>query len=153
MRRAPPRRGFCDFSRPLFIYIFHRLFSSNILISFSIFYSVKRGAAARAAAQRKGICMNEKTPETDLRMRSHCVHLDGRELLSVTGVTDVTSFNDTEILLSTEAGGMCVSGVDLHIRRLDLEGGCISVEGTVDAIEYDEPAPEKRGSLLSRIFR
>ena len=134
MRRAPPRRGFCVFFGRYLFAFFHRLFSSNILISFSIFYSVKRGAAARAAAQRKGICMNEKTPETDLRMRSHCVHLDGRELLSV-------------------AGGMCVSGVDLHIRRLDLEGGCISVEGTVDAIEYDEPAPEKRGSLLSRIFR
>lgn len=98
--------------------------------------------------------MNEtRNAETGLRMRSHCVHMDGRELLSVTGVTDVISFNETEILLVTEAGGMSVSGDSLHIKKLDLEGGCISVEGSVDALEYEEPAPEKRGSLLSRIFR
>lgn len=98
--------------------------------------------------------MNDtRNNDTGLRMRSHCVHLDGREQLSVTGVTDVMSFNDNEILLMTDAGGMSISGAGLHIRKLDLEGGCVCVEGTVDAIEYDEIAPERKGSLLARIFR
>ena len=87
------------------------------------------------------------------RMRSHCIHMDGREVLSITGVTDVGSFNENEVLLSTEAGGMTIAGMGLHITKLDLDGGSVMIEGLVDAVEYEEAAPQKKGSLLSRMFR
>lgn len=87
------------------------------------------------------------------RMRSHCVHMDGRELLSITGVTDMGCFNEHEVMLNTDAGGMTIEGMGLHITKLDLDGGSIMIEGVIDAIEYEECAPEKKGSLLSRMFR
>lgn len=97
--------------------------------------------------------MNELRLNEAPRMRSHCVHLDGRELLSVTGVTDVLSFDENEVSLTTDAGGMNIMGSGLHVQKLDLEGGCVMIEGLVDAIEYEEAVPERKGSLLSRIFR
>ena len=73
--------------------------------------------------------MNDIKPgESGLRLRSHCIHMDNRELLSVTGVTEVGSFNDREVTVFTEAGGMTVEGSGLHITKLNLDDGQIIVE-------------------------
>lgn len=98
--------------------------------------------------------MNDlKTAEgMGLRLRSHCVHLDNRELLSVTGVRDVGSFNDCEVTLLTDAGGMTVEGAGLHVTKLDLDDGQVVIEGDVCAVVYEEDVPGKRTSLLKRIF-
>lgn len=98
--------------------------------------------------------MNEiKTSEGGLRLRSHCIHMDNRELLSVTGVKDVGSFNEREVAVFTDSGGMTVEGSGLHITKLDLDDGQIIIEGEICAIEYDDDAPVERGSFLSRVFR
>ncbi|MBQ3849442.1 MAG: sporulation protein YabP [Clostridia bacterium] len=98
--------------------------------------------------------MNELRNENmSIRMRSHCIHMDNRRLLSVTGVTDVGCFNEHEVMLQTEAGGMSVEGMGLHITKLDLDDGQVIIEGEISAIVYEEEAPVKRGSLLSRMFR
>ncbi|MBO4848332.1 MAG: sporulation protein YabP [Clostridia bacterium] len=98
--------------------------------------------------------MNElRTNETrDLRPRRHSVHIDDRGLITVTGVTDVGSFNESEVVLMTQDGGMLIEGGELHITKLDLAEGQVIVSGEICAVEYDDP-PEKRGSLLSRMFR
>ena len=99
--------------------------------------------------------MNDlRTPEqTGLRLRSHCVHMENRELLSVTGVTDVGCFNEREISLMTDAGALTVEGCELHIMRLDLDDGQVSVSGLVTGLFYEDEPPKKQGSLLSRMFR
>lgn len=88
-----------------------------------------------------------------LRLRSHSVHMENRSLLTVTGVTDVGCFNEHEVALQTDAGDMAIEGENLHITRLDLENGQVSVEGDIGLIEYEEPVQKKKGSLLSRLFR
>ena len=98
--------------------------------------------------------MNEtRTPDAGLRLRSHCIHMENREVLSITGVKDVGSFNEREIAVFTEAGGMTIEGSGLHITRLDLDDGQIAVEGEICAIEYDDDTPQQRGSFFSRVFR
>ena len=91
--------------------------------------------------------------ENGPRLRSHCVRMDNRELLSVTGVLDVGSFNETEVVLTTDAGGLTVDGVGLHITKLDLDDGQVIVEGRICAAVYDEDVPEKKGSIFRRMFR
>ena len=86
------------------------------------------------------------------RIRAHTLHVDNRELMSVTGVKDVMSFNEEEVLLLTENGELCVEGEGLHITKLSLEEGHVVVEGDICSIAYEEPRRE-RGSLLSRMFR
>ena len=64
--------------------------------------------------------MNEynNTPPT-----VHRVELDGRERLTILGVEDVERFDETGIVLSTSAGVLTVTGEDLHIGKLSLDGG------------------------------
>ena len=91
--------------------------------------------------------------ETSLRLRSHTVHLEDRSILSVSGVKDVGSFNDREVCLTTDAGALVIEGAELHITRLDLESGQVTVEGEVCALVYEEDMPERKQGLFSRLFR
>jgi sporulation protein YabP len=91
--------------------------------------------------------------ETGLRLRSHTVHLEDRSLLSVTGVRDVGSFNESEVCLTTDTGSLIVEGSGLHITRLDLDSGQVMVEGEIGALVYEEELPERKTGLFSRLFR
>ena len=83
---------------------------------------------------------------------AYSVHIEGRELMSVSGVKDVDCFNEAEIELLTDAGQLRIEGSGLHITKLSLDEGQVIVEGEILALEYSEDA-QQRGSLFSRMFR
>ena len=81
----------------------------------------------------------------------HQLTFDGRERLTVTGVEDVERFDENMIVMSTSAGTLVVSGENLHIGKLSLDGGELHVDGQIDALQYEEQGAG-RGGLLSRLF-
>ena len=81
----------------------------------------------------------------------HRLELDGRERLQGSGVEDVERFDEQCIVMSTNAGTLVVSGEDLHIGKLSLEGGELQVVGRIDTISYED-APAPKGSLLRRLL-
>ena len=81
----------------------------------------------------------------------HQLTLDGRERLTVSGVEDVERFDETMIVMSTSAGTLVVSGENLHIGKLSLDGGELHVDGQIDALQYEEQGAG-RGGILSRLF-
>ena len=87
--------------------------------------------------------------------RSHRLLFNNRRTGTVSGVTDVISFDIAEILLETEQGMLMVKGTDLHVNRLTLEKGEIELEGRIDSIQYSEVSDFKKSgeSLLNRLFR
>ncbi|MDO4568724.1 MAG: sporulation protein YabP [Clostridia bacterium] len=87
-----------------------------------------------------------------VRLKNHAVHIDSRELMSVTGVKDVVSFNDVEIVLLTDAGEMRIEGEQLRITKLSIDEGQVLVEGEIIAMEYEERREQKTG-LFSKVFR
>lgn len=96
---------------------------------------------------------NAVTNETALRLRSHSIHIEDRALTSVTGVRDVGSFNDREVMLTTDAGALSIEGEGLHITRLDLDSGQVIIEGEIGAAVYEEDIPERKPGLFARMFR
>lgn len=85
---------------------------------------------------------------------SHRLVLENRRGGTVTGVGDVNSFDEKEILLFTEAGKLVIKGEQLHVRRLDLEKGEVDLEGKIDSMTYLSKGSEKKEeSLLKRMFR
>lgn len=82
--------------------------------------------------------------------RPHSLNLDSRTKLSISGVNDVSGFDENLIVLSTDLGDLTVRGQELHIDRIDLDAGQLEVRGTVQELSYDEPA--RSGSLWSRLF-
>ncbi len=79
----------------------------------------------------------------------HVLHLEGRDRLSVTGVQDVSGFDENTVLLLTAEGELCVRGEGLHIERIDLDAGALELRGRVRELSYEEPP---RGGLLARLF-
>jgi len=87
----------------------------------------------------------------DVSAGAHHLELEGREKLIVSGVEDVERFDESGIILSTSAGELTVTGENLHIGQLSLEGGELRVDGRIDSISYEKPN-QPRGSLLHRLF-
>ena len=74
------------------------------------------------------------------RMRlPHKLTLNERQQLSMPGVTEVVSFDESAVVLLTELGRLTVHGKDLQLRQLALDVGQMAVDGTVSAIVYEEP--------------
>ena len=83
--------------------------------------------------------------------RPHNVILEDRARLSVTGVEDVDSFDDSQIVLLTSRGSLILRGTQLHIEKLCLDTGDMIVTGLFTDLGYEETAPG--GSLWSRLFK
>ena len=79
----------------------------------------------------------------------HKLQLSERKTLSMTGVTEVVSFDETTVVLQTSLGLLIVQGQQLQLKNLSLEGGQVMVEGTISALSYEEP----RQGGWRRLFR
>lgn len=73
----------------------------------------------------------------------HKLTLDERQRLTMTGVTEVVSFDDTAVVLHTALGTLEVQGQELKLKTLSLDGGQVAVDGHISALYYEEPR-EKR---------
>ena len=86
--------------------------------------------------------------------RPHGVSLDNRSRAVLSGVSDVKSFHEEEVVLDTAGGEMIITGKSLHIAKFTLEDGNLIMDGRIDAIAYqDSGKSRKGGSVLGRMFR
>ena len=86
---------------------------------------------------------------------AHRVMIQGRHSGTISGVSDVLSFDLNEILLETEQGMLMVRGTDLHVNRVNLEKGEIDLSGNIDSISYSDihSTAKQAGSLFEKLFR
>ena len=82
--------------------------------------------------------------------RWHSLGLEGREKLSITGVDDVSGFDEGLVVLRTGQGELTVRGRELHIEHIDLDSGMLELHGHVQELSYDEPTEGR--TLWSRLF-
>lgn len=82
----------------------------------------------------------------------HRISLNERSELTISGVTDVDSFDDMTVVVYTSLGELTVKGNGLHISRLNIESGDLTLEGTVESLTYTE-LRSRSGGLLGKLFR
>ena len=80
----------------------------------------------------------------------HQLQLDSRARRHMTGGIEVESFEESTIVLTTTRGTLIVRGEGLHLQLLRLDGGEVLVDGTVDALTYEDSQPA--GSFLARLY-
>lgn len=80
----------------------------------------------------------------------HRLQLNERKQLTMTGVTEVVSFDETAVVLRTALGTLMVQGRDLQLKTLSLDGGQVAVDGAISALVYEEP--KQTGSWRRRLF-
>ena len=79
--------------------------------------------------------------------------LENREKLSVSGVSDILTFDEEEITLDTELGQLHIKGSDLKVEKLSVDTGEVVAKGSFDSVIYTKNAVEKKGSFLKSIFQ
>lgn len=79
----------------------------------------------------------------------HKLQMNERKSLTMTGVTEVVSFDESTVVLQTSLGLLIVQGQQLQLKNLSLDGGQVAVEGNISALSYEEP----RQGGWRRLFR
>ncbi|MBQ4381266.1 MAG: YabP/YqfC family sporulation protein [Oscillospiraceae bacterium] len=77
----------------------------------------------------------------------HNLVMEGRRRLSASGVAEIESFNEEEVVMSGGKWTLTVRGSGLHMEKLSVETGDILVTGRIDSLDYDD-APPRRGGLF-----
>jgi sporulation protein YabP len=91
---------------------------------------------------------------SDTRENEHKLVMNGRKHVELTGVTEVISFDSDEVCLETTQGTLRFCGEELHVKRLTLERGEVTLEGHIREIAYYESAQNKTaGNIIRRLFR
>lgn len=76
--------------------------------------------------------------------RPHTLHLEERRSAVLTGVQEVLAFDENQVVLRTESGEVALVGDGLHVTRLMLEEGQLTVEGRIDSFLYTAPRKGRR---------
>lgn len=89
------------------------------------------------------------------KRRPHKLELQNREQGRVTGVQDVVSFDENQIILDTDMGLLTIKGKNLHVSRLTLEKGEVDLDGMLESFLYSSNEAFRRSgeSLLKRLFK
>lgn len=82
----------------------------------------------------------------------HSLILKDRKELTVTGVTDVDSFDENSIVAYTDYGELTIGGNNLHINTLNTDTGDLSINGEVSSMLYLDNRPKAEG-FLRKVFR
>lgn len=81
----------------------------------------------------------------------HSVILENRKFLTATGVSNVDSFDEQTIVAYTDMGQLIIKGLGLHINKLNIETGELTLSGEVSSMSYAEA--QASGGFLSRLFK
>ena len=89
------------------------------------------------------------------RITKHRLTLENRENASISGITDVISFDEEQIICDTELGVIIIKGANLHVSNLNVDSGELDIYGEITAITYEENLRRegKPSSFLSKIFK
>ena len=85
------------------------------------------------------------TEENKVQALPHNLIMENRNRLTVSGVSDVDSFDEQTVVIFTQMGELTVRGSDLHIINLNVDSGELSLEGTVNSLTYSDEQPGKGG--------
>lgn len=84
--------------------------------------------------------MNEQKPALP-----HKLQLNDRRTLTLTGVTEVLSFDEDIVTARTDLGILEIRGSGLKLKTLSPDGGQVHIEGSIFALIYEDPRPAKTG--------
>ena len=115
----------------------------------SMVFRRRKKVQAYSMQMRIGYCEVIKMGENQMQL-PHRLTLNERRQLSMTGVTEVVSFDENTVVLHTDLGALVIQGQGLQLKTLSPDGGQVMVEGSVSSMNYQEP--RLGGSWLRRLM-
>ena len=89
----------------------------------------------------------------EIKDKRHEILLRGRREMSLSGITDIESFDETGAVLHSTEGELTVEGADIKIGTLDTEKGIVTVTGRIDGLYYTADRGDEKKGIISRFFK
>lgn len=88
-------------------------------------------------------------------VRPHTCHLQNRSAVNLTGVREVVSFDENQVVMDTDMGLLTLKGKELHVSRLTIEKGEVDIAGAMDSLAYSSNEAYRRAgqSVFKRLFQ
>ena len=80
------------------------------------------------------------------------ISLENRELLKVSGVKDVKSFNENIVEAETVLGKLTVKGEGIKIAQLNLDEHILELTGYIYSCEYEDKSKLNRRGRFGGMF-
>ncbi|MBQ4590546.1 MAG: sporulation protein YabP [Clostridia bacterium] len=82
------------------------------------------------------------------------VCLFSRRRMELTGISEVDSFTDGQITVTSELGMIAVEGKNLKIESFNTEHGTLKINGEFDSFYYySRPDTDGKKGIFSKLFR
>ena len=89
--------------------------------------------------------VTQPTNESSAQSRGHSLIATDRREITVKGVSEVLSFDETNVRLVTTCGILNLEGEGLRIHVLNTADGAVAVTGKLNGVLYEDPdAPAER---------
>jgi len=91
--------------------------------------------------------------EEKVNIRPHRLTIENRGSGTMTGIREVVSFDENQVVLDTDMGLLTLKG--LHVSRLTLEKGEVDLNGNIESLTYSSNEALRRSgeSMISRLFK
>lgn len=82
----------------------------------------------------------------------HKLTIEHRENVTITGVVDVISFDEEQVVCDTDMGVLILRGLNLHVNNLNLDSGLLDIFGEVTSVTYEDSGLSGHGKSKSTFF-
>lgn len=86
-------------------------------------------------------------------MENHTVTIENRELMNISDIKEIDSFDEDEIRATLNEGALVVKGESLNIKMLDLNEGKAVIAGRVDSLMYVKVKEKGEKGLIAKIMK
>ena len=94
----------------------------------------------------------ERESKNETKALPHGLTMQDRQKVTLSGVTDVANFDETQVVVATTMGTLTIRGSGLHVDQLSLDSGDLKLVGSIDSLEYDDNAVHG-GGFFRRMFQ
>lgn len=91
--------------------------------------------------------------QTTVNKMPHTLVLDNRKLLTLSGISNVDSFDEGSVVAYTDIGELNIKGNNLHIAKLNLDTGEMILDGEIVSMVYSNNQNVNAKGFFSRLFR
>lgn len=96
----------------------------------------------------------EKKDARIVEEKKSIMNIESRKRLTLSGVLEVVSFNEEQIILNTNLGTLSIKGSNLKMNKLDVQNGDVIIIGMINSCIYtSKEAKKSKESIISKLFK
>lgn len=96
----------------------------------------------------------EKKETKIVEEKKSIMNVENRKKLTLSGVLEVVSFNEEQIILNTNLGTLSIKGSNLKMNKLDVQNGDVIIIGMINSCIYmSKEAKKSKESIISKLFK